>query len=494
MKNNKRKLAAVCAAVMAASCVSGCMNNTASDKKVRLKYVMIGPGMQADSKKVWAKVNEQIAQKGVNAEVNFEIIPLSEYSQKFMLMTSAREQIDIASNYGLDFGNEVRNGTFEPLDELIDKYGKGIKKSIPDWLFDYQKVDEKIYGIPGYQPLYNTRGIYFFKELADKYLDTDALTEALYKTTTFNEDFYKVLTKFLDDMNADGLKFKDVGILNPKGYDGIVDVYAIKRGEKPVIGNYSLGEDAYVRYKTARDWYKKGYIREDVLSATDSQNYIGKIDGYPFWEGGYDPHTAENESKKYGREVIGFPLEQKEYAATTLSAKGVSIAAVSEYKEQAMQVLNLIESDKDIYNLLTFGIEGEHYTKVNDDRITPNYKESPTADDKYGLYGWTVGNTSLSYLTPTQPDDYKEWLAETYKTDFRSPIIGFSADTSEIQDYLTQVKAVRNKYFQPLAAGVNEDWEAQFESFKAEMDKVGNKQIVETLQKQIDDFVAENNK
>lgn len=490
MKNNKRKLAAVCAAVMAASCVSGCMNNTASDKKVRLKYVMIGPGMQADSKKVWAKVNEQIAQKGVNAEVDFEIIPLSEYAQKFMLMTSAREQIDIASNYGLDFGNEVRNGTFEPLDELLDKYGKDIKEALPDWLFDYQKVDGKLYGIPAYQPLYNTRGAFFFKDEAEKYLDLDALKASFEKTPYFNEETYQILTKYLQDLKANGSKFTDTTILNLTGYDNITGSYAIVRGEEnPKVVCPYITDEAKIRYKYAREWYKKGYTREDAISATDRNGVVGQRDGYPFWDETYDPHTAESLSKKYNTEIIGIPYNEKEYAATSLSAKGVSIAAASEYKDRAMQALNLIESDKDIFNLLTYGIEGENYTKISDDRIETKYQSSPTVDDKYGLYGWIVGNTSLSYLTQTQPDDYKTWFTETYNTDFRSPLIGFVADTSGIQDYITQVNAVIAKYLQPLNSGIHEDWETQFDNFRAEMDKVGNKQIIETLQKQVDDFL-----
>lgn len=38
-----------------------------------------------------------------------------------------------------------------------------------------------------------------------------------------------------------------------------------------------------------------------------------------------------------------------------------------------MQLIGLMntEKGKDLYNLLVFGIEGEHYTKVNDKEIQP---------------------------------------------------------------------------------------------------------------------------
>ena len=64
---------------------------------------MAGPGKQVDAEKVWEQFNAKLKEKGVNAEVDFEIIPLSEYKQKFTLMLSSREQIDIANMYGLDF-------------------------------------------------------------------------------------------------------------------------------------------------------------------------------------------------------------------------------------------------------------------------------------------------------------------------------------------------------------------------------------------------------
>ena len=175
MKKHKI-VAAALTGVTAVTALAGCgKGNVQTNENVTLKYVMIGPGQQEDSNKVWAKFNEELHKKLPNITVEFEVIPIAEYKQKFMLMLASREKVDIANTYGLSFDEEVGNGTFADLTELIDGYGQDMKKLLPDYLFDYTTYDGKIYGIPTYQMLSVPSSMKTQKELADKYLDVEGL-------------------------------------------------------------------------------------------------------------------------------------------------------------------------------------------------------------------------------------------------------------------------------------------------------------------------------
>ena len=60
-----------------------------------------------------------------------------------------------------------------------------------------------------------------------------------------------------------------------------------------------------------------------------------------------------------------------------------------------MQLINLLHSSKgqDLFRLLVYGIEGEHYTVNEDGTVTfanPNGRES--ADSTYGQSDWAVGS------------------------------------------------------------------------------------------------------
>jgi len=489
----KRTLAILSALTLLVGGITGCKKNEAGDgEHVTLKYLMPGPGIQEDSQKVWAAFNEKLHEKLPNVTVEFEIIPTSEYSKKFTLMCSAREQIDIVNAYWLGEFKNSRNGTFEPLDDLLNKYGKGITETLPEWLMEYGEVDGKTYVIPSYQMCGSYRGIVFIKEQAEKYLDIEKFKEALWPTTTFNQETYDILTKYMEDLKANGINFKSATVMSMKGRENITGHdYAIDYlDEKAQVKANYIDDVSKMRYKVAHEWAEKGFIRPDELSADDDENYKGKVDGYPFWDVGYTPFVEKSLSEKYGVELLVIPFENYYYTGFMNSASGTAIMSTSKYKEQAMQVINLLQTDKELYNLLVFGIEGDHYTKIGEDRIRTATNASPTANDRYGLYKWIVGNTSMAYDLETEPEEYKKWVfEEANMSEKRSPLIGFKQDTTAISDYLTQVSSVRNKYEQPLLSGSIDDWEAFYEDFKTEMDKVGNKQILEELQGQIDVFL-----
>ena len=178
-------LALVCA--MGTTAFTGCRKaSEGSGDEVTLKWVMPGPGMQTDSTKVWKEFNLKLSEKLPGVQVDFEIIPLSEYKQKFMLMCSSREKIDIASNYGLDYSKEINNGTFVPLDELLNEYGKEVKEALPEFVFDYMKFNGQIYGIPNYQQITSYRSINFITEEYEKYMDDEKFREVLYSSEQFN--------------------------------------------------------------------------------------------------------------------------------------------------------------------------------------------------------------------------------------------------------------------------------------------------------------------
>ena len=491
----KRTLAILSALTLLVGSVTGCKKaqETGSDEQVTLKYVMPGPGMQEDSQKVWAAFNEKLHEKLPNVTVEFEVIPTAEYGKKFTLMCSAREQIDIVNAYWLGESDLSRNGTFEPLDELMEKYGKDIKNTLPEWLMDYGKVDGKQYIIPSYQMCGAYRGFVFIKEQAEKYLDIEKFKNTLWSTTTFNQEVYDILEQYIADMKADGLKFYSAALPSYKGLESIVGHnYSIKYGdEKATVIPTLIGEDFELTYKTARKWAEKGYIRSDDLSDTNKANFRGKIDGYPFWDVVYTPFVEKELSKKYGIELMVIPYENYYYTGFANSASGTAIMSTSKHKEEAMQVINLLQTDKELYNLLVFGIEGDHYKKIGEDQIETPTGQSPTANDRYGLYKWIVGNTQMAYNLQSEPEEYKKWVfEEANMTEKKSPILGFKFDKSSVSDYITQVSALQNKYQLPLQSGAIEDWESFLAEYRAEMDKAGNQIIIDELQKQIDDFLA----
>ena len=162
------------------------------------------------------------------------------------------------------------------------------------------------------------------------------------------------------------------------------------------------------------------------------------------------PTQSEIDSKKAAGSTayVKIPFENKHYIPYAASASNTAISINSKHPERAMQLIGLMntEKGKDLYNLLVFGIEGEHYTKVNDKEIQPiGYTSQPTSESPYGQYRFAMGNTFNGY------EIYMQDKSPIYDNDFiksvndkaeDSKLRGFTLDTDPIKMELAQVTAV----------------------------------------------------
>lgn len=492
MKKHKI-VAAALTGVTAVTALAGCgKGNVQTNENVTLKYVMIGPGQQEDSNKVWAKFNEELHKKLPNITVEFEVIPIAEYKQKFMLMLASREKVDIANTYGLSFDEEVGNGTFADLTELIDGYGQDMKKLLPDYLFDYTTYDGKIYGIPTYQMLSVPSSMKTQKDLADKYLDVEGLKNELNSNARITDKSISYVSDYMQKLKKNGelRKGPQNVAFSGKGFDRIVDNYGYYFDDDTYKVYYQYQTEEYVNeVKTWHDWLDKGYIREDIKTTDDWNKFTN--DGWIEWTGTYEPWSDENDSKTYGFDILNIPYSDKYYIPMSNTAGNTAILETCENKEAAMQVINLIQSDKDLYNLLVYGIEGEHYTKVGDDEIKTNAEsEYNDSNAKYGLWKWVVGNTQLAYRTQFNPDGYKDWVFdEVNSSNLKSKLIGFHPDLDSISDDLTQIASLWDEYYNSSRDSGNMD---RYNEWMEKITLAGNQRIIDELQRQVDEFLEQN--
>ena len=278
--------------------------------------------------------------------------------------------------------------------------------------------------------------------------------------------------------------------LPEKGFDRIVDNYGYFFDDEKCTVYYMYQTDEYLKdIKTWHEWLSKGFIREDIKTNDDWNKFTES--GWVEWTGNYEPWSDENESETYGFDISNIPYSDKYYIPMSNTAGSTAILESCKNKEEAMQVLNLIQSDKDLYNLLVYGIEGEHYTKVSDDEIKTNTtSEYGDNDSKYGLWKWVVGNTQLAYRTQFNPDGYKEWVFdEINSSTLKSKLIGFHPELDSISDDLTQISSLHSEYYNSSRDSGNMD---RYNEWMEKITLAGNQRIIDELQRQVDEFLASN--
>ena len=486
-KKMKKMKKIICLAMSAAMLlgVAGCggAEKTATEDVPTLIYCVAG-NPQADLEEVEAAINEIIEPK-IQAKVDIQIIDWGAYREKMNMKLTAGEYFDIAYG-GFDVGTARKNGALLPLDDLIDEYCSELKASLPDYIWDAAKADGVTYYIPNYQCEAYSKAVAVRKDIAEKYnFDVSKVNkigdlEPLWQQVRDNEPTLipfrmNNLDHFIID--ATGKDFGTTQFMNSMMH---VDWNDCKV-------HTALDDDyLYKRAKIAYEWMQKGYFRADIATVTDdSSDYASGR--YATFDTSYKPGNEAEIKNQTGYDYIikEFTTAKIEHAMP-LATKTI-INEATKYPEKSMQFINLLNTDKEVYNLICFGIEGKHYTKLDDGKIRVN-----TSGGYCPNSSWEFGNQFNAYVQEGQDEDVWEKTIETNENAEVSPLMGIEIVTDDFLTEMTQCLKIQKEYgIARMEKGVT-DPDSYWDEYKAALEKAGVKKIQESYQKQIDEFLKNN--
>lgn len=511
MNKKTKKLISLTAAAVIALGSAGCGKKApqkGENGETKLKYLFTGAGKLLDSDTVWSKFNEKLKEQIPDLQIEFQNVATTDYAEKWRLMMAAQEHIDIAwAGYVLDLTSEVGKNAFMPLDDLLDEYGQDLKASMPSWVFDKSKINGKLYFIPCYQAMadQNAVGMKTPRALADKYLDVDAFNKAFGDSNKIlTRDDFKVIEDYCEALKKDGKLGKGI---SPSFLSFFANRLGWPRDLQPIIKNayyksesedfnkvYDVNNDfpaSLEYYKMTRDWFEKGYIRNDILGLSDWSSDEGKEDGYALWAHYINFEQEKSDSERYGMDIKVLTLSDKVYANHTPSPTNTAIVNGCQAPEKAMQFINLINSEKgkELYNMLVYGLEDVHYKKIGDDRVEMILNGSAwSSQNKYGYQAWILGNTMNAYYNQFQTDGNKEWTEALNERTIVSPLMGFSFDTLPVTNEIAQYDSIMKEY-SDIGKGAFANWEDMLNERNKKLEIAGSDKIVEEAQKQLDEWL-----
>jgi len=472
------------------------------DKKVETKVlkVFLGGDRKEGSDDVFAKANEMLEEKLPGVQLDIQVLPYGEWQEKWKLLTAAGDQMDVAwIGWMLNYDLISREGQLTPLEDLIEKNAPKMKDMIPEFVFEKATVDGHVYSVPNYQQMTEMRrGIRLYKDIADKCVDVEALEAKFTSDLTFDADDWAELEKYFAYAKENGLLQKGPSItlawLAKNGYESIGNQdspAAIRIGDKTceVINPYKT-EQYKTMIDTMADWYKKGYIREDILS-------VEKPRADEFVKGGniswvHETHKGQSEKDTVRAAVGGNPVElvvvptaDFQYIAPYGTPTNLAIPFTAKYPEEAIQVINLLNTDKEFYNLMVYGQEGVNYEKIDDNNI------KVIDPDLYGLAGWATGNTMLAYQKEGAVEGWNEYLDDMHRKADKSYLMGFKANSEPYSTQLQQIATVVKEYQFTLEYGaVGDGVQVKYDEFLEKLDRAGINEVIEGFQAQIDEFLG----
>lgn len=415
--------------------IAGCDKKAEDDVPTLVWYVH--GDSQPDVAAVMEEVNK-ITVPAIGAKVDLKFIEQAAYNEKMQMMMAANTEFDICfTGYVNDYRNAVKRGGLLQLDDLLKDY-PDLKKVIPDYMWESTRFEGGIYAIPNLQIITRQWNMYTFKDLADKYGLEDIEINNLADVEPYLEKIAKNEPKYYPIRANFGTTFYD-SEFKEELIQSQVFAFIDDKGEIADIDYKGYKEINLIAARRLHDWFKKGYIRADAASVSDDtqdQN-AGK---YAVWIEKYKPGILDEMKLKYGKEVVTKQISDNIlYHGAPDAMTGIS--KTSKNPEKALELLQLVNTDKKLYNLICFGIEGKHYTLDDDGRVV--YIENAGYGPKAC---WKFGNQFNALLLPGQPEDVWEQTVKMNDESIKSPLIGFTFDTDPVRNEISQVSTIFSEY------------------------------------------------
>lgn len=293
---------------------------------------------------------------------------------------------------------------------------------------------------------------------SDKYMEISSISETPYVVASI-DDPYTPISRFETEefQNIIGImeKWYDDGIISPSilgalNNEGISALEMLKNGEKPCETN-------------STSW-------------AISSNYIPALtELYPDWEWGFLDYSLD--------------VAPAFIRGGTLNTV-ISISSKSNYPEIAMLFLEKLHIDQRYYDLLVYGVEGEHYQLI-DGKISSEGVKSVNrfphltgASDAYRLYD----PVSIYEKWDLVMKEYDEKAARKGAVGVYFPLDGFTFDSSNVNKIIKGFDDVLAYYLQPLYCGVTDNMADDYKEAIRVMKDASLEEYMEEVQRQLRDF------
>ncbi len=423
--------------------------------------------------KVEAAANA-IIEPAIGAKLRFEFIDAAAWTQKKNMMISTGEEFDLIFENGAEFVANAQKGAYLDLRPyLTDEYIPEILKRNDQFVWDAVTFgDGGVYAIPA-ETFYVPYTSFAFKaDTVDKY----------------NFDYANVKTY------ADLVPLLEKVKNNEKGMYGLVDLPELQSTKYISTTNesivFDIANDKFIAeidspdkisfWKTVKDFVEKGYMPKDAATKEAASEI--KSGKYAVFGG---QMSADKSTSRHG-----FRCYENEPQFGYISRNGVTnaltcISATSKNPEKALALLNLIWEDRELSNLLAFGIEGEDFVVTKNAGQDDRFVDANNGSD----VKWAIWHNWLGPLWDQWDSDWNSaesllMRKEINASSEKSPIIGFLPDTSAFETELALISSTRTEWDKQFKYGSINDFDGKYAEMKKKYEEAGLYKLVDEFNKQ----------
>ncbi|WP_449007967.1 extracellular solute-binding protein [Paenibacillus taichungensis] len=470
-------------------------SNHPSEPEVTLKFYF-GGEKKAATDEVWTAVSEYVKDKGLNVKFSIHFISWPEYPEKLLVMAAAGDRWDLNFDSDSSFREMASRGSYMALDKLLPEYAPNLyKKYQMDGNLRSTMMNGDIVGLPwsikmnqrpyaGWRvDLAEKAGIYREPDSVQTVQDVDVLLHELKhaypnsKVTRITAlPFYLVREEWLD------LGFHGLGInLNDPDHK----VQAIE--QQPF-------------YVEAAAMSKKWY--EDKILSPES--LIDRADSSDQWRNGKVLFTLTSHEWAHAadqgfvdsnyRQQMSLLYPDKKQVNRSPISNVVAINRNSENAELVLQFLDMMETDRKLYDLVIYGIEGKTY-QMDGEQVVYPHNLSDSTSNYMGWGGqWALWNSRFIRSTETYPGDFwgEEARFAKIPVNLDSPLEGLLLSEYAISKEVEERVQLYEDMGRSIEFGLVSDVKEAVSDYRIKQQNIGLDKIIGEVQRQVDLNLASN--
>jgi putative aldouronate transport system substrate-binding protein len=500
------------AAALVCIAFSGCTEKDISTDGARVTEITVmapsmGPIPQGVAE-VEVAVNA-VSERETGVRIKLKLLDVGSYSEQMGLIMSSQENLDLfltlpAGPAG--FAMMASQNQLMDIGDLVNQYGQDLVKATDEVMSgfaDALKVNGKLLGISGFYDKALMAHYAVRKDLLDTHgisieniRNLDDITEVLSQFKEAEPNMSGILPMDVDGAVMDSaiglclIDFDNPIPLDLMGETRVKAAVAFLNKDPYKVVNWYRSDEFRTLVTYARTWYLAGYVYKDATINNEMPEELVKGNKGITWFTGSELGVEANKSAQ-----TGYPIRAKELAVTPLSTNSLNkfVWAIPSYSKEgaaAMKFMNLMYTNAEISNLLTFGIEGRDY--VSKDNGTLGYPDGVTAQTvPYHMAEFLFGNQFMLKVWEGNPPDLRQQALEKNRAMQVSPLLGFTMDTTPVQNELMSMSNVFEQYYGALTSG-SVDPDENLPIFLKALDEAGVERFIAEAQRQLDEWRKEN--
>lgn len=464
--------------------------NVDLSKKVNVNMIMVG-----DKPNDWESVNEAINEylEPFNTTLSATFLSWSDYTTLYPLELQGDEADIIYTASWCFMGSEAQKGSFVELtDDFISQYMPLTEKYQAQDSYAEVLVGGKRYCLPQNMTEASAKFVAIRKDLADKY--------EIGELTTWDEytDYLKTVAEketpesgiYAYAAAGDNNELWDVYKQKYNYWYALQDDllqynYTFNGSDAPAPDEieFAYSGEVFRNFCTEmKELADAGCWSRGALtnSTTDDESFGALQGASTAWNSSVFTYIKQAEETE-GIECAVYDLSEGAPTTAAYGAGGMAIGALSDNKERAAMVLDIMKMDTFVNRAITLGLEDVHYKLVDDS----HYEELDKAED-FAIWtlaaSWAIKNYKLvdSGMDPRQ----QAIEAQIEAAGVANPVRTFAFDDTEVSDYATNIKNILKEFIPNLQLGMIEDIDGEIAKMMDQLNSAGLQEYQEEFIRQ----------